>query len=71
LGSFHGCAVTTSNEGICWGLNTQEQVSIPLGSWGIVTAGGQHSCGVRLSGEVECWGKNTSRQSDPPELNFQ
>jgi alpha-tubulin suppressor-like RCC1 family protein len=74
-GSFqHACALDSSADLRCWGLNTDrqlgsDQVSVspaPLtvaGPWTRAIAGGRSSCGLRAgTSALECWGANDAGQ---------
>ncbi|MBU1535443.1 hypothetical protein KKF84_08980 [Myxococcota bacterium] len=71
----HTCAVTTSNDAYCWGLNADEQVgdgsvsnrnrpTLVIGghSFRRIAAGDKHTCGVTTDGDAYCWGSNTYGQ---------
>ena len=68
-GQTHSCGVQTSGAVVCWGDNSQGQVSpVPAGAYIAVSASGSHgshSCGVKTEGTVVCWGSNTSGQATP------
>ena len=74
-GASHTCAITTTGEGYCWGLNDDGQLgtgtfaadSVPVPVTGgltfaTVTAGLFHSCGVTDEGRAYCWGRNSNGQ---------
>jgi alpha-tubulin suppressor-like RCC1 family protein len=70
-GSYHTCAITTTELPFCWGFNqdgelgngttTGTMVPAPV-SGGLnfrqVSGGKYHSCAVTLSGDGYCWGSN-------------
>ena len=74
LGSFHGCALTTSATVWCWGVGTmlgdgrgedspdarQVLSAAGVGLHNIVqlSAGDRHSCAVSAAGRVWCWGED-------------
>ena len=71
IGSNHGCALTTSGQVRCWGLNANGQLgngtttnaaspvtAISSGATE-VSAGTSHTCAV-VSGGARCWGINTN-----------
>ena len=68
---MHGCAVTTSGVGYCWGDNTTGQLGngsnamtgVPLRiagglSLASVHTGFGYSCGLTRQGAAYCWGSN-------------
>ncbi len=74
-GSYHACAITTSELPYCWGFNQDGE----LGNGGTtlemapsavegglnfrqVSGGKYHSCAVTLSGDGYCWGSNVVGQ---------
>lgn len=74
-GTHHTCAISTTSELYCWGLNNFGQ----LGDGGTTTspspqrvaifepimdvsAGSTHTCAVTTSGRVYCWGRNNTGQ---------
>ena len=76
-GHQHGCALTSSGGGRCWGRGTLGQLgdgagtssSTPTfvtyyGSSGLasISAGGNHTCGVTALGAANCWGLNQMGQ---------
>jgi alpha-tubulin suppressor-like RCC1 family protein len=63
---LHTCAISTSTELFCWGINTQGQLGagttesqasmVTLGTgWTDVATGSMSTCGIRDS-DVFCWG---------------
>src|SRR5690606_3078985 len=68
----HSCAVRSTGEVACWGLNEDGQLgngasgegifeATPVGVVGLVdavsvAAGNFHTCALRATGEVACWG---------------
>lgn len=67
----HSCAVTTTGDVYCWGLNDAGQaglethyyrglsprrVALPAAATS-VALGGRHSCALLVTGEVYCWGQ--------------
>lgn len=75
-GTYHTCAVTTSNGIKCWGRNTEGQLGDNTtterhtpndvynltSGMGSVGTGQLHTCGITLTGDGKCWGINTSGQ---------
>ena len=75
-GGFHTCALGTSGEVQCWGLNEDGQLgngttansNVPVAVTGLsnavaaITAGAYHTCALGTNGGVECWGFNYSGQ---------
>jgi alpha-tubulin suppressor-like RCC1 family protein len=70
-GSYHTCAITTTELPFCWGFNqdgqlgtgTLSSVMVPTAVTGglnfrQVSGGKYHSCAVTLSGDGYCWGSN-------------
>ena len=66
-GSFHTCAINSTNQLRCWGRNTSNQVGatqpIPVpagnnGDWTSVKAGPTHTCAV-AGAKTYCWGAGT------------
>lgn len=69
------CALMTSGEVKCWGLNAEGQLgdgdntdsNVPVDVQAISTAtavvgGGSHACAKKSSGEVVCWGDGNQNQ---------
>ena len=68
-GPNHACALDSTGEIACQGVNESNQVSGRPTSSGYIalSVGGNHSCTIDSSGIVECWGADDSRQvSDRP-----
>jgi hypothetical protein len=76
-GQSHTCAVTASQDVLCWGSNGFGQLGVPItqasrSSYPIkvelgakamhVASGGNHSCAVMTDGQVKCWGSNDRGQ---------
>lgn len=74
-GSTHTCAVSISNQALCWGGNSYGQlgdgtnaasakpVNAAAGDFfQKISAGGAHTCGITVSGVLKCWGQNTFGQ---------
>lgn len=73
FGTRHTCAITTSNNLKCWGLNSDGQIGIgntinqslpvTVGSGYLsVSVGTQSTCAIDLSNKLWCWGDNTFGQ---------
>jgi alpha-tubulin suppressor-like RCC1 family protein len=74
-GSYHTCALTSSNGVMCWGLNDKGQLgdgttisrSLPVTVSGlmsrttVIDAGYRHSCAV-VGSDLKCWGDNSEGQ---------
>ncbi len=71
LGAQHTCALTTTGEVTCWGINEVSQLGnnsttpsgIPVRVAGLsngtiqaIAAGEYHTCAVTTAGSVRCWG---------------
>jgi alpha-tubulin suppressor-like RCC1 family protein len=75
-GTYHTCAITSTNAIKCWGYNEYGQLgngtynnsSSPVTVAGfsddgaVVSAGYQHTCAVTASGSIKCWGYNSDGQ---------
>ncbi len=75
-GQSHSCALRSTGEVVCWGLDVFGQLGTgaigdcsiaPVGVVGLtdavqIAAGGHSTCAVRATGEVACWGANTRGQ---------
>ncbi len=75
-GGYHTCALLSSGEVKCWGLNYQGQLGdgtndphlTPVTVSGMnsevatITAGGFHTCVLLNSGAAKCWGSNFDGQ---------
>jgi alpha-tubulin suppressor-like RCC1 family protein len=70
-GTYHTCAVTTTNRAYCWGeggllgtgTTTRELTPTPVAgthSFRQVSAGTGHTCAVATDSRAYCWGKNES-----------
>jgi alpha-tubulin suppressor-like RCC1 family protein len=72
----HTCALTTSDEMLCWGRNATRQIAgladasielpfrIDLGPVVAIGAGSRHTCAITLGGALYCWGDNAEGQVD-------
>jgi hypothetical protein len=70
LGTEHGCGVTTTGAGICWGKDAHGELgdsshvaklATPVHggfSWLTIKADGYTTCGLIQSGQAYCWGVN-------------
>jgi len=67
LGSFHSCLIDVDNAGYCFGWNDQDQLTLPVEEWKILSLGGQHSCGLSQQEELLCWGQNSAGQTVVPD----
>ncbi len=66
----HSCALGASNQLLCWGVNTQNELGtitssriptelFPGTQWKAIAGGASHSCGIsRTDAKVYCWGEN-------------
>ncbi len=73
LGTFHSCAVLSTGEARCWGLNNNSQLGdggttnthLPVTVSGLssgvtsISAGVSYSCATISDGGVKCWGINS------------
>jgi alpha-tubulin suppressor-like RCC1 family protein len=71
-GFAHTCAVTTTDDGLCWGNNTFGQLGLGqftgiqpspqpvLGAidWSVIDAGYTTTCGRSTGDDLYCWGRN-------------
>jgi alpha-tubulin suppressor-like RCC1 family protein len=75
VGFRHQCALSTSGEAYCWGLNSSAQLGdgtqtsrlVPTPVIGgkkfiSISAGWGHTCGVSAAGQIFCWGDNREGQ---------
>lgn len=70
LGTEHGCGVTTTGAGICWGKDAHGELgdsshvaklATPVyggASWLTIRANGYTTCGLIQGGQAYCWGAN-------------
>ena len=76
-GVFHTCAITTTGQAYCWGMNSYGQlgnnsttnsstpvaVQMPAGvSFQSIAAGVFHTCAITTTGQAYCWGQVGSGQ---------
>ena len=75
-GDSHTCAIETTDELYCWGLNANGRLGINSTTlaratpslvygghtWTSVSAGGAQTCGVTTAGEAYCWGSSEAGQ---------
>ncbi len=76
-GGYHTCALTTSDQMLCWGWNASGQLGnsgaverqgTPVLVTGLsssissISAGGSNTCAVTSSGGVKCWGNDGNGQ---------
>lgn len=67
-GEQHTCAVTTTNEGFCWGDNFYGQlgtgnfspsaIPVSIGAFEFLQAGQVFTCGKSSNNDLKCWGYN-------------
>jgi hypothetical protein len=68
-GHFHTCGIATAGGLVCWGDNTDLQLTnIPGGIFSApsLTAGADQTCVITTPGTLSCWGDNSSGQASPP-----
>jgi len=70
-GGAHTCEVQSGGALVCWGDNSDGQLSIPSTSspWMQVSNGGSYTCGVKADGTLACWGYNYNGQTNVPSPN--
>ncbi len=75
-GDDHTCAITTSGDATCWGLNddgqlgdgSQTSASSPVNVSSLrsgvlaISAGARHTCAILTGGGATCWGDNDNGQ---------
>jgi hypothetical protein len=61
-----GCALRTSGELECWGVDTDGMFAPPPGPFDTVDVGYRHGCGRRTTGEYVCWGNDSSGETIVP-----
>jgi hypothetical protein len=72
-GADHVCGITGDASVVCWGSDSDGQVSKAPGfnDFSRISAGTTHSCGIRNGGTVVCWGSNGFGESNPPTDKFE
>lgn len=53
-GGAHTCILDTTGSAHCFGLNKNDEASIPDGRYCNISAGHSHSCGLHLRGDIAC-----------------
>ena len=67
VGGVHfNCALSSTGEARCWGLDFHGETSPPSERFTQLTAAGFHACGVTPAGEIRCWGNDDWGQASPP-----
>mgnify|MGYP001076157867 CR=1 FL=1 len=71
-GGSHSCTLRSDGRAICWGLDSNGQVSqTPALIFQQIEAGAAHSCGLQTNGELRCWGRNDpDGRATPPSGAF-
>ena len=56
VGTYHNFAVRMDGRFEAWGNNTNEELSVPRGSYKLLTGGKFWSVGLRKDGSLVAWG---------------
>ena len=70
IGNHQACAVTKSNDVICWGSSA---VQPPNGKYAKVSVGADHACAIKTDNKMVCWGlfgPTYESPSKPPNDDF-
>lgn len=55
VGGQHVCALTDTDEAVCWGLADGAVQETPPGAYASITAGEDDTCAITHGGEIVCW----------------